>query len=249
MKSLNTFVKTIRGYSTGRITVLMAAMTKVIIMRSVRKNIHAVWVKGGLDTLPKDNYILAPNHHSWWDAYLLWFITRKLNCEFRVLMDDGQLGKFYFFRHLGAIGASEIRTALRFLRRDAPSVLVVFPEGGLSATGKLTQIEKGLDYFSEKANIPVVPMAMRTVLRGAQLPEVFVSFGKPIAFSPQLSEEYIASMNALLTELEDDISSLPPEEPAKDYLVWQAPKLRFDERMEKFLAFGKSGYKSGRKSA
>ena len=241
-----------------RISVWMGAMTKVIIMRSVRKNIHAVWVKGGLDTLPKGSYILAPNHHSWWDAYLLWFITRKLGCDFRVLMDDGQLSKFYFFRHLGAIGASEIRTALRFLQSgflksdslkgNVPSVLVIFPEGELSAASKLTQIEKGLDYFSEKAKIPVVPLAMRIVLRGAQLPEAFLNFGEPIAFSPNLSADYISSINALLTDLEADISTFPPEEPAEDYLVWKAPKPRFDERMEKFLALGKFG-RSGRGSA
>lgn len=219
----------------------MAEMTKVIIMRSVRRNIHAVWVKGGLDTVPKGNYILAPNHHSWWDAYLLWFITRKLKCDFRVLMDEGQLSKFYFFRHLGAIGASEIRTALRFLKQNnASNVLVVFPEGGIKAPSQLQDIEKGLDYFSQKATVPVVPLAMRIVFRGAQLPEVFLNFGAPIGFSPQLAEDYIISINNLLADLEDDISMLPPEEDVKEYLVWQTPKLRFDERMAQFLAFGRS---------
>jgi len=225
---------------------IMAEMTKGIMMRSVRKNIHAIWVKGGLDTLPKGSYILAPNHHSWWDAYLLWFITRKLDCDFRGLMDDGQLRKFYFARHLGMIATSEIRTALRFLRRsDTPSVLVVFPEGKLSAASKLQHIEKGLDFFSKKANVPVVPLAIRTVFRGAQLPEVFLNFGKPIAFSPSLSGNYILSINALLSELEDDISKLPPEEAAENYIVWQAPKPRFDEHMAKLLAFGHNRSSAG----
>jgi len=233
-------VTTVSKHLRKRISNIMAEMTKVIIMRSVRKNIHAVWVKGGLDTLPQGSYILAPNHHSWWDAYLLWFITRKLDCDFRVLMDDGQLEKFNFFRHLGAIAASEIRVALRYLRQDDASVLVIFPEGGLSAASKLQKIEKGLDYFSEKANVPVVPLAIRTVLRGAQQPEAFLSFGKPIAFSDKLSEEYILSINALLDELENDISTLPPEEAVENYLVWQAPKQRFDERIAKVLAFGRA---------
>ena len=224
----------------SRISKIMGEMTKAIIMRSVRKNMHAIWVKGGLDTLPAGSYILAPNHHSWWDAYLVWFITRKLKCDFRVLMDDGQLKKFYFFKHLGAIPASKIRTTLKYLKQEGAGVLVVFPEGGLSAANKLTEIEKGLDYFSEKANIPVVPLAIRTVLRGAQSPETFLNFGKPITFSANLTEDYISSINSLLSELEEDISSMPPEEEAKDYTVWQAPKLRFDERMEKFLAFGRT---------
>jgi len=225
----------------------MAEMAKIMMMRSVRRNIHAIWVKGSLDRLPKGNYILAPNHHSWWDAYLLWFITRKLavgklDWDFRALVDDEQLSKFYFFRHLGAIAASEIRTALRFLKQDddASHVLVIFPEGGIKAPSHLKGVEKGFDYFAQKTTVPVVPLAMRIVFRGAQLPEVFLNFGSPINFSPKLKEDYIISINNLLVELEDDISTLPPEEDAKEYLVWQTPRLRFDERMAQLLAFGRS---------
>ncbi len=234
-----------------RISLLMAAMTKGIIMRSVRKNIHAVWLKGTIENLPKGNYILAPNHHSWWDAYMLWFITRRLGCDFRVLMDEVQLAKFYFFRHLGALGTSEIRAALRFLkpnelrrnelRRNEPSVLVIFPEGGIRQATKVQAIEKGLDYFSEKAAVPVVPLAIRTVFRGAQLPEVFLNFGEAIDFSSEISEDYMQVMNRLLDELDKDIASLPPEEPIEEgYTVWQAPRARIDERIARVLAFGQS---------
>ncbi len=244
-----------------RISLLMAAMTKGIIMRSVRKNIHAVWLKGTIENLPKGNYILAPNHHSWWDAYMLWFITRRLGCDFRVLMDEVQLAKFYFFRHLGALGTSEIRAALRFLkpnelrynearcnelgrneaRYNEASVLVIFPEGGIRQATKVQAIEKGLDYFSEKAAVPVVPLAIRTVFRGAQLPEVFLNFGEAIDFSSEISEDYMQVMNRLLDELDKDIASLPPEEPIEEgYTVWQAPRARIDERIARVLAFGQS---------
>ncbi|MEM7735430.1 MAG: carotenoid biosynthesis protein [Deinococcota bacterium] len=75
--------------------VWIARMLPWIIRRSLRQNLQGVWVRGELDALRQQRpLILALNHHSWWDAYGLWLLRRKLAVPVTTIMADWQLEKF-----------------------------------------------------------------------------------------------------------------------------------------------------------
>ncbi|MFC6660942.1 hypothetical protein [Deinococcus multiflagellatus] len=83
------------------------------VQGSVRGNLGGVWVRG---PVPTGGAVLAPNHHSWWDGYVLWAVAGWAGADFSVLMNPGQLARFPFLRRLGALRADEVRAGVRRAR-------------------------------------------------------------------------------------------------------------------------------------
>ncbi|MDL2345149.1 1-acyl-sn-glycerol-3-phosphate acyltransferase, partial [Deinococcus sp. MIMF12] len=116
----------------------VAAMLRASIRRSVRTGLGGVWVRGGW---PPGGAVIAPNHHSWWDGYVLRELGWQAGAEARVLMTPRQLAHYPFLRRVGALGADELRAAVRAARAGA--WVVVFPEGTLQPAGPLRDLRPG----------------------------------------------------------------------------------------------------------
>ncbi len=187
----------------------MARLAPWLIARSLHRGLHAVWSWGEWKELPQDGLIVASNHHSWWDGYLVWLVIRKTGRPASVLMGSEQLRRFRFFSHLGAISHKAPHVALRRLRRG--HMLFIFPEGALRPRGSLDEIQPGLDFLAVKAQTPVYPLALRVVMRGAQHPEAFLGFGDPIPPSEGVGEVFRTRMNSMLHELDRRIADADPE--------------------------------------
>ncbi|MEZ4632119.1 MAG: lysophospholipid acyltransferase family protein [Deinococcales bacterium] len=209
------------------IEIIATFFTPYLVDQSLRQKIYAIYVKGDFNQLATGAALLVPNHHSWWDAFLLWRVMKRLKRPFHAIMDDKGLAQFPFFKHLGVISHKDIRQALRLLQGG--EVLVLFPEGALRPAAKVTEIHRGLSYFAQKSTTPIHPLAIRTVMRGADKPEILLLLGSPL--KPDQASNFISVMNDLLETIDQDLAQSNPEAPPQGYDIWQTAPLRWDIRL------------------
>lgn len=185
--------------------------------RALRRGTAGVW--GRLEAAPPaGGAVVVANHHSWWDAYLTWALATRHGRPTGAVMDDAQLARFAFFRHLGAVPASRPRAAAR--HAAAGAWLVVFPEGGLRPSGALGPTRAGAAAIARWAGTPVWPVAFRAVLRGAERPELYV-LGAPTLAPGAPHDDVVAALAAVLARLDGDLAAAPdPEAPVAGYEVW-----------------------------
>ncbi|GAA4004722.1 1-acyl-sn-glycerol-3-phosphate acyltransferase [Deinococcus rubellus] len=181
---------------------------RTTIRRQIRNGLRGVWVRGGL---PAGAAVLAPSHQSWWDGYALREVAWQLGQPFGVLMSERQLTTFPFLRLIGAIGAHELRPALRLLQ--AGSWVVVFPEGRIETPGKVRRVQAGAAWLAGASGAALIPVALRVVLRGQPRPEAYMRFGQAVS-GPDLPE----ALQAELELLDAELLGSDPEQPLAGYL-------------------------------
>jgi 1-acyl-sn-glycerol-3-phosphate acyltransferase len=150
----------------------------------------------GVSRLPTGTaYVLAPNHLSYMDTPAL---LSTIPVDFRFLAKEELFRIWFLGWHLHraghvAVPLEDPRAALKTLSKAAEAMrenglsLLVFPEGGRSATGVLQEFQEGAAYLAIKAQAPLVPVALigtREVLpmHGKKFTAgpVKVVFGEPI---------------------------------------------------------------------
>ena len=172
----------------------------------------------GLEHLPPGPCLVAPNHVSMLDwAFLLYWFPRLI--RFVVHRD--------YYEHpitgfgVRVNGAVVVRTdrpdlgAMRAARAvlAAGEPLILFPEGGISRTGRPTPGQPGIISVATAAQVPIVPVAIRGAFeafpRSARLPQpgsVTIAFGRPLPPPPaadrtvrqRLANRLMAHIAALL---------------------------------------------------
>ncbi|WP_244940284.1 lysophospholipid acyltransferase family protein [Deinococcus ficus] len=182
------------------------AMLNASIRRSVRRDLGGVWAAG---PLPAGGAVLAPNHASWWDGYLLRELAAHAGRPVQVLMDAGQYARFPFLRLVGAVPPSGLRTLVGAARAGA--WVVVFPEGRIGP-GPLQPLHPGAAWVARTAGVPLVPVAVRVVVRGARWPEAYLRAGAPC--EPDGLE---GALGAVLGELDAALHAADPERPLPGY--------------------------------
>ncbi|MGB9611480.1 MAG: lysophospholipid acyltransferase family protein [Bryobacteraceae bacterium] len=117
---------------------------------------------------PRGTYVICPNHVSYMDTPVL---LAWLPVEFRFMAKEELLKLPFIGGHLRRAGNISVplddpRAALRVLsaagkamQENGVSVLV-FPEGGRSASGELREFKDGAAYLAIKAQAPLVPVAL-----------------------------------------------------------------------------------------
>ena len=205
------------------VTALIGGSLPFLIRRSLRRDLHGVYARGFSAKLPPGGALLAANHHSWWDVYLAWLIGQKLRRPLSGLILPETLQQFPFFRSIGGVPTTELREALRRLRRG--ELLIVFPEGELRAAGTVGAVQPGLGFLASRAAVLVYPVAIRAVLRGAQRPEVFIVLGEAV-----LPDEIVGALNGLLGGLERELAHADPEKPLPGFDLWSGGAASTNER-------------------
>ena len=123
----------------------------------------------GLEKIdPRGTYVICPNHVSYMDTPVL---LAWLPVEFSFMAKEELLKLPFIGGHLRRAGNISVplddpRAALRVLsaagkamQENGVSVLV-FPEGGRSASGELREFKDGAAYLAIKAQAPLVPVAL-----------------------------------------------------------------------------------------
>lgn len=198
---------------------VVASGFRTLIRRSVRRNLRGVWLRG---PLPDGGAIVAMNHHSWWDGYVIADLTWSFGRRPVVLMDDAQLDRFAFFRSLGVLGTRELRESVR--RARAGEWVWIFPEGRLRPQGPLGPLQPGASWMARAADVPLVPVALRVVLRGHEHPEAYLRVGTP-------TRDVSAGLAATLADLDADLVGSDPEAPLPGYLQLTRGALSTPERL------------------
>ena len=204
-----------------------------IFNRTLKKGLHRIWLRGDFASLPKTPFILAANHSSWWDAYLVHYIRERLPLPLNTVVKEKTLTTFPFFRHVGAVTDSGPRTLLRRLHNGEAAF--IFPEGDMQPAGQLAELKAGLGFFAQRAGVDVYPVAFRVVMRGAQKPEAFMVLGEPISGDNQaeLLTRFEAALNTLLADIDAQLATLHPEAEPDGFVLGSSRPERFDERMSR----------------
>ncbi|MDV6373611.1 lysophospholipid acyltransferase family protein [Deinococcus arenicola] len=176
------------------------------IRRSLRTGLGGVWVRG---SMPPGGAVLAPNHNSWWDGYVMRELAWWAGADFRILMVTRQLRRFPFLRRMGALEAGRVREAAHSARNGA--WVAVFPEGAVQPVGGLAEVHPGAAWIARTAGVPLIPVALRVVMRGGQWPEAYLRIGGA-------TTDLTGALTHELGLLDAELAASDPEQPLAGYL-------------------------------
>jgi 1-acyl-sn-glycerol-3-phosphate acyltransferase len=155
----------------------------------------------GVDRIPPGPAILAPNHVSFLDPFVLQAVLRR-RVFFMVTSDYFDLRRFHWFLKLmDSIRVDEDHLN-RAAMRDARNVLAsgrllgIFPEGSISRDGLVHDGQAGAAALMLAARAPVVPVGIdgtfRALHRHARFPRpvrITVRFGEPLDLASLLRRD------------------------------------------------------------
>jgi 1-acyl-sn-glycerol-3-phosphate acyltransferase len=177
----------------------------------------------GLENVPRQGgAILATNHMSRIDAGLVFALLErqdisglvadkyKKNPVFRLLIDV--VNGIYINRESSDFQA--LRAARNYLSEG--HILGIAPEGTRARTGVLIPAKTGVAYLADKANVPVIPLAiygtenaMAKVFR-LQRPKITIHFSQPILFPPIARSNRDSAMQRNTDEIMCQIAAMLP---------------------------------------
>ncbi len=174
--------------------------------------------------LPASGFIVACNHVTLLDwAAIAYALPRPV--RFLITRDYYDHRACRWFCRLGGaipvrtrgIEPSATRAAIAAIRRG--EILGIFPEGGLSPTGRLLPFQRGVIKLALRAQCPILPATIRGAFdafpKHRWLPRprrVVVAFGTPLLAirAPADAPDPRAGERALLQRLMTDIADLAP---------------------------------------
>ena len=137
--------------------------------------------------------IIYANHSSWWDGLAAFEISKFIEADSFILMEEKQLQKLPLFRQLGAFSIvrenprqaiESLNYAANLLLENSRRTLWIFPQGKILPNDSRPLVFfRGLARIVEKVGeCRVVPCAFRYEFLGHFKPDLFVKFGEPESF-------------------------------------------------------------------
>ena len=175
-----------------------------------------VKVVGGERIDPSQSYVIVSNHVSYMDTPALLY---HLKLNFRFMAKRGLFEVPFIGGHLRQAGHISVpledpRAALKVLSHAGQELkqrghsVLVFPEGGRSASGELQEFKDGAAYLAIKGGVPLLPVCligMREVLPMHSVHlrpgEVTLRIGEPIDVSGMKSSDREALTERLKSEI------------------------------------------------
>ncbi len=183
------------AFSTGRLVL------KTFFKLYNRLEVH------GLENLPEPPFIIAPNHASYLDGFVLACALPQdiaLKTYFLGAEEYFRNSISAFFGRLAHVITVNLDKRLKeSLQKTAwalrlGKVVVIFPEGARTRDGRLLPFRKGFAILSEELDVPVVPTAIKGTYQSLSLydkipkpAKIEVVFGKPIKPQGKSYEEIV----------------------------------------------------------
>lgn len=157
--------------------------------------------------------LVVSNHTSWWDPLVVLHLSQHaLERDGYALMDAKNLRKLPFFALVGAFGmdlerpedgAAGIKYATRLLA-DPRRLMWVFPQGReRPVTERPLAFRRGAAAIARVAKRAVtLPAALRYEHAGEERPDLYVSFGDPVAADRDVERGAMAQEEAVECELD-----------------------------------------------
>jgi 1-acyl-sn-glycerol-3-phosphate acyltransferase len=128
------------------------------------------------------------NHANWWDGFVLHPLAKAAGRDGYVLMEEQNLARYPFLRHIGAFSvrrgeaASSLET-LRYARgllRQPDAAVFVFPEGEHRPPGELPlRLERGIETLARMSEVRCLPVSIRYAFFEHERPDVLLDVGAP----------------------------------------------------------------------
>jgi 1-acyl-sn-glycerol-3-phosphate acyltransferase len=201
----------------------MRRETITAIIRTLFHILTRVEIVGAENVPAQGPVIIATNHMSMLDTPLLLIAVPRsdlialvadkyrFNPLFKFLVV--QTGSIWIDRDKADFSA--FRVAMQYLKKGGS--LGIAPEGTRSRVGALLQGKSGTVFLAEKANTPIVPVAIAgsevvvSKMVRLQRPPLRVRFGKPFTLSPVDRNDREASLQRNTDEIMCRIAALLPE--------------------------------------
>lgn len=206
------FTVVINSFGAKGVLVLTAVFSWCITVITYRKTLSQVlrliakiFLKGyykikisGLDKIPQEGgALLVVNHVSYIDALLIGISVPR---EVSFIMDrDWYYHKalHWLMKRLNVIPVPGKRSkkALEEFNEicraevEKGNVLVIFPEGKVSRTGKMNEFKKGVEHISKKLKEPIIPISLGNVV------------STPFAFSPKTQKLILPKLKYFRQEI------------------------------------------------
>jgi 1-acyl-sn-glycerol-3-phosphate acyltransferase len=197
---------------------------RIYLNRLIQKNFYAIYVQGKIPVPPEEKPILLlPNHNTWWDGFLVYWINEKIfHRPLYLMMLEKQLTKYSFFSRVGAYSicpghSKDIKESLEYTVKvldseRVPSPMVcLFPQGELKAARvHPLGIKSGYYRIVSKCqrDVLLLPSAIHLEFTDQQRAEIFIRFGEVYtsnansAPSPEKLEDILSG---LLKETEEQL--------------------------------------------
>jgi len=160
--------------------------------------------------------IVAMNHVSFWDGFLLPCLEHELGADAYCLMDGANLAELSFLRFAGALSLdrtnvhrarADLQRAARVLDRPG-RLLFVFPSGEQAPARFPLRFLSGVSCLAQLARVPVVPAGLAYEFLGDAKPEIRVSIGPAVSLVHQSLANRRRLQQAVRVELDRIDASL-----------------------------------------
>ena len=200
----------------------------------MRRRLRALHLTGLPESIPRDRpIVLAANHTSWWDGFVLREVQRALRPAARLytVMRGDELRRFRVFGWMGALDVGPgspraLLAALRFLRaereRDPSLAVAIFPQGRLwPASRRPLGFARGVATLSRLlAPATVLPVAIEYETFASPAPSAFGSVGTPIECRATLD---LAALEGAVTRELEAIDAFLGAHGERAPLAWPGP--------------------------
>ena len=167
------------------------------VVTSILKLAGHIWFNDkiiGKENIPKEGRcILAGNHESDFDAYLLFCGTKRpIHFLGKKELFEGKMAWFFKMMHLIPVDRKNKnpeakQAALDILEEE--KVIGIFPEGTYHKEDILLPFKPGAISFAEKTGAPIIPFAIVSDFKFRS--KTIIKFGKPIYINKVKAEDKV----------------------------------------------------------
>lgn len=162
----------------------------------------------GKENIPKyGRCILAGNHLSDFDAYLLFAGTKRpIHFLGKKELFDSSFGWFFKMMHLIPVDRKNKnpeakQKTIEILEEE--KVIGIFPEGTYHKKDLLLPFKPGVISFAEKTGAPIIPFAMKSSFKFRCHP--VIKFGKPIYVDKIKAKDKVAYLEKVVRDMLVDL--------------------------------------------